>query len=425
MRTSTVYNSKTNIVAGVIGNILEWYDFAVFGFLAPVMSPLFFPADDPLAGLIKTYGIFAAGYLMRPLGGIVFGQIGDRLGRKKALQLSIMMMAIPTVLVGVLPTHQQLGAGAPLLLIVLRLLQGISVGGELIGSVSYLVETAPNDRRGLHGSWSLFSAVGGILLGSGVVAILVNVLDHQSMQLWGWRLPFLSGILILVIGAWLRKGLAESPEFLKAKAAGTIQGNPMAEVLKEMPLRVLQLSMIILLFGTSFYILFVWMPTYLSKIVTPPVEHALWVNTVAMTLLIAVIPVAGLLSDKFGRKKVLFTATFLLGILVYPLFMLIDQGDMKAALIAQLVFATLVGSIQGPVPALMVEMFPTRSRYSAIGLGYNLTLAVFGGTSPLVCTWIIRETGDLASPAVYLLILAVVSFIGLWALKTENAFDLN
>ncbi len=425
MHNKPVYNYKTNIIAGVIGNILEWYDFAVFGFLAPIISPLFFPADDPLAGLIKTYGIFAAGYLMRPLGGIIFGHIGDSLGRKKALRISIVMMAIPTVLVGLLPTHAQIGASATLLLILLRLIQGISVGGELIGSVSYLVEMAPDNRRGLHGSWSLFSAVGGILLGSGVVTVLVNVVDHQSMLIWGWRLPFLSGILILAIGVWLRKGLVESTVFLEAKAAGNIQGNPMVEVLKEMPLRVLQLSVIILLFGTSFYILFVWMPTYLSKIVTPPVEHALLVNTVAMIFLIAVIPVAGLLSDKFGRKQVLFAATFLMGVLVYPLFMLIDQGDIITALIVQLMFATLVGAIQGPVPALMVEMFPTRTRYSAIGLGYNLTLAVFGGTSPLVCTWIIRETGDPASPAMYLLVLAVVSFSGLLVLKTENAFDVK
>lgn len=413
-------NLKRNTIAGVFGNILEWYDFAVFGFLAPFISSLFFPSDDALAGLIKTYGIFAAGYLMRPLGGIIFGHIGDRLGRKKALQLSIFMMGIPTMLVGFLPTHEQLGASAALLLIILRLAQGLSVGGELIGSVSFLVEIAPASRRGLHGSWSLFSAVGGILLGSAVVTIISGLIDSDAMLDWGWRIPFLSGVVILVIGFWLREGLQESPVFEQAKDNGELQGFPILEVLKEMPFRVLRLSGIILVFGAGFYMLFVWMPTYLGKIVSPPIEHALLVNTLSLIVLIAVIPLAGLLSDLYGRKQVMLTGILLMGVLAYPLFILIDQGVLWMALAAQLVFAVLMGLIQGPLPALMVEMFPARTRFSAIGLGYNLTLAVFGGTAPIVCTWLIRETGHLTSPAIYLIFLSVISFICLVTFKPVN-----
>ncbi len=199
-------------LAGTVGNILEWYDFAVYGFLAPIIGPLFFPEDDTMAGLIKTYGIFAAGYLMRPVGGIVFGHVGDRMGRKKALQLSIAMMAIPTVLVGLLPVYAQIGPMAALLLIVLRLLQGISVGGELIGSMSYLVETAPPGRRGLNGSWSVCGGVAGILLGSLVATLLNNLLSPSAMNDWGWRVPFLSGVVIFAIGSWLRRSLVESPD---------------------------------------------------------------------------------------------------------------------------------------------------------------------------------------------------------------------
>lgn len=206
-----------NTVGGIFGNILEWYDFAIFGFIAPIIGTLFFPEDDAMAGLIKTYGIFAAGYLMRPLGGVVFGFIGDKYGRKKALQLSIFMMAIPTVLLGCLPTHEQLGITATLLLILLRLLQGISVGGEWVGSVSFLVEIAPPGKKGLQGSWTLFGAIGGILLGSLVVTLMNNTLGNDAMLAWGWRIPFLAGILILIIGSWLRKGLVESPDFLKER----------------------------------------------------------------------------------------------------------------------------------------------------------------------------------------------------------------
>ncbi len=416
-------NSKRNTLAGVIGNILEWYDFAVFGFLAPYISTLFFPADDPLAGLIKTYGIFAAGYLMRPLGGMIFGHIGDRLGRKKALQISIFMMAIPTVLVGFLPTHEQIGATAALLLITLRLAQGLSVGGELIGSVSYLVEIAPSNRRGLHGSWSLFSAVGGILLGSAIVAVIDVLTDDRSMLSWGWRVPFLSGVVILMIGSWLRSGLKESPVFEQAKAQGQLEGFPLLEVLKQMPFKVLRLSGMILLFGAGFYMLFVWMPTYQGKMVSPPVGHALLVNTLSMMVLITVIPLAGLLSDHFGRKPVMLIGIVLMGALAFPLFKWIDLGVLWIALAAQLVFAILMGLIQGPLPALMVEMFPARTRFSAIGLGYNLTLAVFGGTAPMVSTWLIKETGDLASPAVYLVILSIISFFCLVTYKQNNGLN--
>lgn len=407
-----------NTVGGIFGNILEWYDFAIFGFIAPIIGTLFFPEDDAMAGLIKTYGIFAAGYLMRPLGGVVFGFIGDKYGRKKALQLSIFMMAIPTVLLGCLPTHEQLGITATLLLILLRLLQGISVGGEWVGSVSFLVEIAPPGKKGLQGSWTLFGAIGGILLGSLVVTLMNNTLGNDAMLAWGWRIPFLAGILILIIGSWLRKGLVESPDFLKERKKDSPAQSPLKKILIEMPGRIFQMTVVILLYSTSFYILFVWMPTYLSKIVTPPVDHALMVNTISMVLLICVIPIAGTLSDRFGRKNVLIVATVVMGVVVYPLFKVIDQGNMLTTLGAQLVFAILVGAIQGPVPALMAEMFPTRTRYTGIGISYNLAMAVFGGTSPLVSTWLIQKTGNLASPAIYLVVMSGITLIGLLTLKT-------
>lgn len=406
-------------IAGLFGNIMEWYDFAVFGFLAPYISSVFFPADDILAGLIKTYGVFAAGYLMRPLGGLLFGHIGDRLGRKKALQISIFMMSIPTVLVGLLPSHAQIGTVAAVLLITLRLVQGVSVGGEFMGSVSYLVEIAAPARRGFNGSLAFCSAVTGILLGSAAVALLSSCLNNDQMVAWGWRIPFLAGVLILIFGIWLRNNMVESPAYEQLKEHGELDQNPLGTVLKEMPLRVLQLIAIILLLGTSFYILFVWMPTYLSTIVTPPIPHAILVNSMSMLLLVILIPVAGHLSDLWGRKKMLISASVAMAVFAYPLFVLIEQANLLTALAIQSLFALIVAVIQGATPTLMVEMFPAQNRYCATGLGYNLTLALFGGTAPLFCTWLIKQSGNLASPGIYLVIVSAISCIAVMTLKIQ------
>lgn len=411
--------NKRAVVAGAVGNALEWYDFAVFGFFASSIAKQFFPSDDPIAGLISTFGVFAAGYFMRPLGGIIFGRIGDRLGRRRALQVSILVMAVPTTLIAVLPTHAEVGVLAAVLLVILRLAQGLSVGGEFIGSICYLVESAPPGRRGFYGSWATLTAVGGMLLGSAVAALIHLVLTDAQIDAWGWRLPFVGGLVVGVFGYFARRHLVESPEFTTVAKAGHLSSHPLGEAFRKMPWLIVQTGGTVVLMGVGIYTLFVWMPTYLTSIVTPPVQHALLINTGVMILLLAIILVAGRMADRFGYKPVLLITTILTALTIWPLFEWIDTATLTAVILVQIAFAFLNGFVQGPLPVALVDSFPTELRYSAIAIAYNVTFAIFAGTAPLVATWLIHRTGDLSAPAWYIAIIALVCAVATMRLKAH------
>jgi MFS transporter, MHS family, proline/betaine transporter len=221
-----------SIIAGCIGNVLEWYDFAIYGFFAPVIAGLFFPSEDKLASLISTFGVFAIGFLMRPVGSVIFGILGDKLGRKRALEISVVMMAIPTTFIGVLPTYSHIGIAAPMLLTLLRLFQGASVGGEFTGSISFVVEHAPKNRRGFYSSWTIFSLLGGILLGSAIASLITNILPKEAVDEWGWRIAFLLGIALGLFGLYLRIGLEDPPDFKRLKESGGLSETPIREAFR-------------------------------------------------------------------------------------------------------------------------------------------------------------------------------------------------
>jgi MHS family proline/betaine transporter-like MFS transporter len=405
-----------NLLGGIFGNILEWYDFAVFGFLTPVLSQLFFPEENKIVGIILTFGVFATGYLFRPLGGIIFGYIGDNKGRITALRISILLMAIPTVIIGFMPTYQNIGIYAAIILVLLRIVQGLSVGGELIGSTSYLVEIAPENKKGFFGSFTLFSAIGGLLLGSSVVTLLNSFLTPEQMIQWGWRIPFIIGIFIFAIGVWLRHHMIESEEYLEYK--NSVQSKTtLKDLLKTMPFEIIQLFGVICVATVMSYMLFVWMPTYLSKILNPPVKNALFITDLVMVVVLITIPFAGYLSDKYGTRKILMLTTAAIGILAYPLFLMTQQNSYTLVVLSQLLFALLAGFVQGPLPALMAAIFPIKYRYTGMAIGYNTATALIGGTTPMVATMLIHKTGSLNAPAFYLILSAAVSFAALLRLK--------
>ena len=422
-------NSPSNIrslLAGFVGNILEWYDFTIYGYFATVIGTLFFPSEDKIASLIAVFGVFAAGYLMRPLGGVLFGIMGDRLGRQKALSMSILLMAIPTTLLGCLPTHQQWGWVATASLIFIRLLQGISVGGEFTGSISFLVENAPRKKRGFYGSWTTFGVMGGMLLGSGIGALITNILTPAQIHNYGWRIPFLLGFPVGILGLYLRKTLAQDDIIENLKHKGGLSPSPLKELWSEHRNSATKLIFFNWGFAVSIYLIFVYLTSYLHSFLGVPMHLALLANTIAMIFLMCIIPFMGKLSDRIGRKPVLLTALAGFTLLTVPLFGLMFKSTSTAILSSLLVFALLESMLQGVAPAAMAEMFPARIRYTGLSVSYNIAMALFGGTAPLVATWLIKITdGNHWMPSFYLAASTCIAGIAVSRFQETHKKPLN
>jgi MFS transporter, MHS family, proline/betaine transporter len=409
------------ITAGVIGNVLEWYDFGVYGYLVPTISQLFFPSGDPFVSLLSTFAVFGVGFVMRPVGSIVFGIYGDRHGRRKALSAVIFVMAIATFAMGCLPTYAQAGILAPALLVVVRLFQGLSVGGEFGGSTAYIVEFAPPERRGFFGSFQIVGVVGGFLLGSLTAALFIGSLSDAARLTWGWRLPFLLGIAVGVVGWYLRWRLDDTPKFTEIEEQGAVARAPLAEALRDHPWETF------LGFGTTlhntvaYYIGLVFMGSYMINVAKLPQRTVLWIGTGCLAVLVALLPLMGWLSDKVGRRPLLLFSCIAYIVLGYPFFLMAASGSVGMAILAQLLMVVLYAPYAGACPSFYTEIFPTRVRYTALSVGYNLAVAIFGGFAPFIATFLVHETGSNYAPAFYVIAAAIVT--GLILLRVpETAF---
>lgn len=409
--------------AAVVGNILEWYDFAVYGFTALIIAKKFFPTEDDMGALLATFAAFGVGFVARPIGGVLVGRMGDVKGRKAALILTIVMMAVGTVGIGFIPSYASIGIAAPILLVICRLLQGFSTGGEWGGATAFIVEWAPANRRGFFGSFQQASVACGTLLGSGVAAVFNTLLSTAQMESWGWRLPFILGFLLLPVGLYMRRNIGETPAYRKAvEKATTTEVAPVHNG----PLLAAKAFGFTVLWTVSYYIMLYYMPTFTQKFAGLGRTEALWSNTIALLLLMVTIPAMGLLSDRIGRKPLLLACCLAFAVLTYPLFSLMLSGaTLVTVIIIQVIFDIMISLFSGPGPAAIAEIFPTRSRSTWMSTGYSLAVAIFGGFAPYISTWLIKTTGTPIAPTFYLIAAAVVSAVVILGLKETAHRDLR
>ena len=417
--TVTGMSARKAITAAGIGNVLEYYDFGIYGFLASVIARKFFPGTDDVAGLLATFAAFGVGFLARPLGGIVLGRMGDLKGRKSALVLTIVLMALGTAGIGCVPSYAQIGVAAPVLLVLCRVLQGLSAGGEWGNATAFIVEWSPEGRRGYFGSFSQSSVVGGLLMSSAVAAILNSVFTPADIDAWAWRLPFLLGAALLPIGLWLRRGIEETPRY-RAEQAGESAG--LADLGSPLGLAAKAFGFTIL-WTVAYYIMLAYLPTFTQKYAGMSASASLWANTAALLALSVAIPVMGALSDRIGRKKLLIFCCLAFAVLPYPGFLLMLSGlpGWGIALV-QIGFNLVISTFSGPGPAALVELFPTRTRASLMSTAYALSVAIFGGFAPFIATWLIQTTGTPLAPTFYLIAAGLVSAATIATFR-ETAFE--
>ncbi|WP_170766416.1 MFS transporter [Ruegeria lacuscaerulensis] len=416
MKLSAGIPKHVNLTAATVGNVLEWYDFAIYGFLAAIIGKHFFPADDPTASLLASFGVFALGFLARPLGGILFGHIGDKIGRKTSMLISISLMGGGTFAIGILPDASRIGDAAPLLLVAVRVVQGLSMGGEYTGSAVYLAESAPDEHRGFIGCWPQVGCLLGVLLGSGCAALTSTIVGEAAMQLWGWRVPFLLGGLIAVWGLLMRRQM-EEPSVLDASER--VSGSPLIVVMRNHWRPVLRLVCLLLVTSIGYYMQFVYAASFLSEKMHISTAKSMDINTLAIfTMLVVTLP-AGWLADRLGRKPMLAFVAIGSMIFAWPLWWLIHHQSFVLILIGQCGFGVLYGVGFAVIMPTMVEMFPASVRCSGTAIGFNLCLGLFGGTTPLVVTYLVSRTSNDFVPAYVLMVAGVLSLFALYRLP-EN-----
>jgi proline/betaine transport protein TphA len=392
-------DEKRSVIAGLYGNALEWYDFLLYASFAPIFSELFFPSKIPFLSLMTTFGVFAISFLMRPIGGFLIGHLADHSGRRKALILSVSIMTGATASIAFLPSFHNAGITAPILFTLFRLIQGLAVGGELPGTVTFLIEHTSPNRRGLIGSLILSTAVLGIFAGSFIASSISYLVSEEQLYQWGWRVAYLIGAVLGLFGIWLRLRSIESPSFLKAQP---VEGLPAKLVFTQYKKPLIFAILFTSIMAMGNYLLIAYVTTFLVKSEGFLLQDALIINLISLLLLTFLIPLMGFLSDYWGRKPIFISGLVGMVLFIIPFFWLMLSKNWWYVLISQLILSVVLAPMNATVPTIIAEMFPTPVRASGTSIGYNLGQGIFGGTIPLIAFSLIEITGNKFSPSWYI-----------------------
>jgi MFS family permease len=408
------------IFAAVIGNALEWYDFVIYGFMTVIISRLFFPAESEYASLLIAMATFGVGFFMRPVGGVLIGLYADRRGRKAALQLIILLMTIATAMIAFAPTYAAIGIAAPAIMVLARLLQGAATGGEFASATAFLIESSPPERRGFFGSLQMVGQSIAALTGATAGMLVTQGLTPEQIDDWGWRLPFLFGLLIGPVGLWMRRHLSETEEFVAASQDET-QHLGLIAVLREHLRDVLVCFGLVVSATIMFYVVLIYMPTYAKTQLNIPLKDAFTAQVAGLIFLTVLIPLFGILSDRIGRRAVLMLAALLYLVLTYPMmaWMLAEPSLIRLA-IMQVALCSAIAVGFGAISTALAEQFPVRQRSTGLALAYNMAVMIFGGFAQLIVTWLIKETGSLLAPSFYVMFGATVGLVAAYFINDKR-----
>jgi MHS family proline/betaine transporter-like MFS transporter len=400
-------------VAGAIGTFVEYYDFTSYGLMAVTLAAVFFPGADPTASLLSTLAVFAAAFVLRPLGGVVLGHLGDRYGRQPVLALAVVVMAVSSFLIGVLPGYATAGVAATVLLVLLRALQGLSAGGEIGGAATYVAEWSPTGRRGFLCSSTQLGNLLGVLFGTILVATLHAALSEDAMQSWGWRIPFLISLPLGLIGLYIRRRLDETPEFERLRRQSDVpierQTPPFLAAVVHNWRGVARVAGFSVGSFAAYYVVYVYGSTFLQREAGLSATAAGWCGTGTLILAAVTVMLWGRLSDRVGRRPVLLGAFSAMALLAYPSFVLMSTGNAVLGFVGLALLGLCEAAVMGTILSTYTELFGTRSRFTGFSLGYNLGSILTGGTAPYIATWLIGVTGDARAPGVFLVVAALVS----------------
>ena len=405
-------SAKRLIAAASIGNALEWFDLVVYGFFAATISRLFFPNENETVSLLITLGTFGVSFFMRPLGALVLGVYADRVGRRATLTLAITLMMLGTLMIALMPTYSAIGIWAPIGIVIARMIQGFSAGGEFGSATAFLAEHSPN-RRGFFASWQVASQGLTTLLAAGFGTGLNAWLSTEQLESWGWRIPFFFGLLIGPVAYYIRTRIDETPEFLAVERTET----PLADTFTHHRARlILAIGCVVL--GTVATYLILYMPTYAVKQLGIPPSAAFAAILITGVIQFIVAPMVGHWSDRHGRTGIMLTSAVLFLVLMYPLFLLLENSPTFATMMfVQFIIGLLVAGYFGALPALLTDLFPTQSRTTGMSLGYNIAVTIFGGFAPFIIAWLISVSGNKLAPSFYVIFAAVISLISLIAVR--------